>query len=212
MPSELVMLVDDDPSVAKSLNRVFRSVGLDVETYASGESFLTREPPNCPSCLVLDVRMPDTSGLDLQETLNQNKMEIPIVFITGHADVPTSVRAMKAGAVDFIEKPFRPQELLDAVRRAIARDSERRVELGRRAKIEERFLTLTPRERQVFGLVASGLPNKQVAFELGASEKTIKVHRGRVMQKMRADSLPALVRMADGVRFDKPFSPGTPRH
>ena len=212
MSSKLVMLVDDDPSVAKSLVRVFRSVGLDVETYDSAESFLTREPPNRPSCLLLDVRMPGTSGIDLQETLKKSKLDIPIVFITGHADVPTSVRAMKAGAVDFIEKPFRTQELLAAVQRAIARDSEQRLESYRRVDIEKRFLSLTPRERQVFSLVTDGPANKQVAYDLGASEKTIKVHRGRVMQKMRADSLAELVRMADTIGLDKPSGPGSPGH
>ena len=203
----LAIVVDDDPSVSNSLRRLFRSVGMAVETYDSAESFLTREPPVRPSCLILDVRMPGVDGLDLQEALKRSNVDIPIVFITGHADVPTSVKALKAGAFDFLEKPFEDRELLDAVRRGIRRDSQTRRERARRDDIETRFLTLTPREREVMALVASGLSNKQVAYELGAAEKTIKIHRGRVMQKMQADSLPELVRMEDDLLSRRPPSP-----
>ncbi len=203
----LAIVVDDDPSVSNSLRRLFRSVGMAVETYDSAESFLTREPPVRPSCLILDVRMPGVDGLDLQEALKRSNVDIPIVFITGHADVPTSVKALKAGAFDFLEKPFEDRELLDAVRRGIRRDSQTRRERARREDIETRFLTLTPREREVRALVASGLSNKQVAYELGAAEKTIKIHRGRVMQKMQADSLPELVRMEDDLLSRRPPSP-----
>ena len=207
MSDGLAIVIDDDPSVSNSLRRLFRSVGMAVETYDSAESFLTREPPVRPSCLVLDVRMPGVDGLELQEALKQSNVDIPIVFITGHADVPTSVKALKAGAFDFLEKPFEDRELLDAVRRGIRRDSQPRRERARRENIEARFLTLTPREREVMALVASGLSNKQVAYELGAAEKTIKIHRGRVMQKMQADSLPDLVRMADDLPSSHPPSP-----
>ncbi len=207
MSDGLAIVVDDDPSVSNSLRRLFRSVGIAVETYDSAESFLTREPSVRPSCLVLDVRMPGVDGLDLQEALKRSNVDIPIVFITGHADVPMSVKALKAGAFDFLEKPFEDRELLDAVRRGIRRDSQTRRERARREDIEARFLTLTPREREVMALVASGLSNKQVAYELGAAEKTIKIHRGRVMQKMQADSLPELVRMADDLPSRRPPSP-----
>ena len=207
MSDGLAIVVDDDPSVSNSLRRLFRSVGMAVETYDSAESFLTREPSVRPSCLVLDVRMPGVDGLALQEALKRSNVDIPIVFITGHADVPMSVKALKAGAFDFLEKPFDDRELLDAVRRGIRRDSQTRRERARRENIEARFLTLTPREREVMALVASGLSNKQVAYELGAAEKTIKIHRGRVMQKMQADSLPELVRMADDLPSRRPPSP-----
>ncbi len=207
MSDGVAIVVDDDPSVSNSLRRLFHSVGMAVETYDSAESFLTREPSVRPSCLVLDVRMPGVDGLDLQEALKRSNVDIPIVFITGHADVPMSVKALKAGAFDFLEKPFDDRELLDAVRRGIRRDSQTRRERARRENIEARFLTLTPREREVMALVASGLSNKQVAYELGAAEKTIKIHRGRVMQKMQADSLPELVRMADDLPSCRPPSP-----
>ncbi len=199
MSAGLVLVVDDDPSVANALARLFRADGLEAETYPSAEGLLGRESRDLPSCLVLDIRMPGMGGLDVQDTLRRNRVEIPIVFITGHADVPTSVQALKAGAIDFIEKPFDDETILSAVRNGLSKDSERRLEQKHQAEIEARYLTLTPRERQVMNLVTGGLSNKQVAYDLGAAEKTIKIHRGRVMVKMQAGSLPELVRFADVV-------------
>ena len=198
----LVIVVDDDPSVSGSLRRLFGTAGLDVETYDSADSFLTRDPTDGPTCLVIDVRMPGTDGLELQETLNRSKLDKPIIFISGHSDVPTSVRALKAGAFDFFEKPFEPEALLDAVQRGLEWDAERQSMRERRAGIESRYRLLTPREREVMSLVTSGLANKQVAWELGSAEKTVKIHRGRVMEKMQADSLAELVRMADVLNDD----------
>ena len=173
MAEGLALVVDDDPSVSNALARLFRSAGLEVETYPSAEAFLGRESRDLPSCLVLDIRMPGVGGLDVQDTLRRNRVEIPIVFITGHADVPTSVQALKAGAIDFIEKPFDEETILRAVRNGLSKDSERRLEQKHRAEIEARYLTLTPRERQVMNLVTRGLSNKQAAYDLGAAEKTI---------------------------------------
>ena len=198
-PRPLVLLVDDDADVRKSLERLIRSVGLDVETFDSAGAFLRRKSPEGPACLVLDVRMPGASGLDLQQKLSDAGLNLPIVFMTGHGTVPMSVRAMKAGAVDFLQKPFDDQVLLDSVQKAIDLDRQSRAAQAERREIERRIKTLTPREQEVFRLVVSGLLNKHVAGELGTSEKTVKVQRAKVMQKMQADSLADLVRMAERV-------------
>jgi FixJ family two-component response regulator len=197
----VVFIVEDDPAVRRAIGRLIRSAGLTVQLFASAQEFLkfeqSAERPDLPSCLVLDVRLPGLNGLELQQMLAGRGAEIPIIFITGHGDVPMSVRAMKAGAVEFLTKPFRDRDLLGAIQSGLERD---RLVRKRRAEItglRRRWDSLTPREREVFSLVARGLPNKQVAAELGASEKTIKVHRGKVMRKMKAGSLADLVRMAD---------------
>jgi FixJ family two-component response regulator len=193
----IVFVVDDDASVCLSLKRLLRSIGLEARTFASAQEFLRGERPNAPGCLILDVRLPGLSGLDLQEELAAEKIDLPIVFITGHGDIPMSVRAMKAGAVEFLTKPFREQDLLEAIQRGI---EQHRVVRRHNAEIrilQQRYALLTPREREVFPRVTSGLLNKQIAAELGASEKTIKVHRGQVMQKMKAESLADLIHMAE---------------
>lgn len=195
----IVFIVDDDESVRKALARLIASVGLEVQTFPSPAAFLAHPRPDRPACVVLDLRMPGTSGLTVQEELAKAGADLPILFLTGHADVSTSVRAMKAGAVDFLEKPLHDQALLDAIHRALGRARELRGARSEREGIARRVATLTPREREVLALVVAGLPNKLVADRLGASEKTIKVHRARVMQKMRADSLAHLVRMAQVV-------------
>jgi FixJ family two-component response regulator len=191
-----VFIVDDDPSVRKSLVRLIKSVGLTVQDFPSAQDFLDSQQDKGPSCLVLDVRMPGLSGLDLQEELKIRQWPIPIIFITGHGDVTMSVRAMKAGAADFLEKPFNDQELVDAVNKALAQDQQTKLEQRKVVELKERAATLTPRENEVFGLVVRGLLNKQIAYDLGMSEKTVKVHRARVMKKMSVDSLASLVRMA----------------
>jgi FixJ family two-component response regulator len=196
-PAAVVFVVDDDPSIRKSLSRLISEAGYDVQAYASPREFLARQPTTGPSCLVLDVRMPGGTGLDLQQTLARAVHEIPIIFITGHGDIPMSVNAMKAGAVDFLTKPFAAKDLLDAIQRAVAKDTR---DLGAEARQEEiraRVKLLTPRESQVFALVVTGMLNKQIASELGVGEKTVKVHRARVMEKMQAGSVAALVRLAD---------------
>lgn len=194
-----VFVVDDDASVLRSLERLIRSVGLNVETFTSPKEFLAADRPNWPSCLVLDVRMPGMSGLDLQEELIAAGYSMPVIFLTGHGDIPMSVRAMKAGAMDFLQKPFNDQDLLDAIHRAIDKDRRTRQERIELSEIQRRVDSLTPREREVFGLVVKGRLNKQIAYELGLSEKTVKVHRARVMEKMQAESLANLVRWADKV-------------
>ena len=202
MSDAIVYVVDDDETVRRSLARLVRSAGLKVDTFASAQAFLEHKGQNRPSCLVLDVRLPGLSGLDLQAAMGQSQRAMPIIFITGRGNVPMTVRAMKGGAQDFLEKPFDDQELLDAIQRALARSQEARAEDAERADIERRLATLTPRERQVLELVVAGMLNKQIAGELGAAEKTIKVHRGRVMKKMQADSVAGLVRMTQKTRVD----------
>jgi FixJ family two-component response regulator len=198
-PSATVFVVDDDASVRKSLSRLIAEAGYRVQAFASPREFLAREPTAGPSCLVLDVRMPGATGLELQQTLASAAHEIPIIFITGHGDISMSVQAMKAGAVDFLTKPFAARELLDAIGRAVAKDTH---DLGTQARDDEiraRLRLLTPRESQVFALVVTGMLNKQIAAELGIGEKTVKVHRARVMEKMQADSVATLVRLADAL-------------
>ena len=191
-----VFVVDDDPSIRRALTRLLRSVGLAVDAYAGAQEFLDAYDPARPGCLVLDVRMPHISGLELQQALAQRAVELPIIFITGHGDVPMSVRAMRAGAIDFLPKPFHDQDLLDAIQRAIARDAELRAARAVRVDVLRRVELLTPREREVLVLVTAGKMNKEIAAQLGASEKTIKVHRARVMKKMGAESVAELVVLA----------------
>jgi len=196
----IVYVVDDDPSVLKSLERLLRSAGYDVKTFKSALGFLgflDFQYPDAPGCLILDVKIPELGGLELQERLAEREISLPIIFITGHGTVSMSVRAMKAGAIDFLQKPFLDTDLLDVVSRTIAMDREAKRQQRRLRKLRERLRTLTPREYEVFGLVVTGMLNKQIAFDLGTAEKTIKVHRARVMEKLGAQSLPDLVRFAE---------------
>ncbi len=193
----VVCLIDDDPSVRDALDGLLRSVGLQVRSFGSAQEFLRAKLPDAPACLVLDVRLPGPSGLDFQRDLAQSNSSLPIIFITGHGDIPMSVKAMKAGAVEFLTKPFRDQELLDAIQQGIERDRTRRQEAAIVAGLQERYRGLTPRERDVMARVVTGRLNKQIAADLDLSEVTVKVHRGQVMRKMLAKSLADLVRMAD---------------
>ena len=204
MNDAVVYVVDDDDSVCRALARLLRSVGLAAETFPSAGAFFEHPAPDLPACLILDIRLPGPSGLDLQEALSQAGRDLPIVFITGHGDVPSSVRAMKGGAIDFLQKPFNDQELLDCIQRALARSREQRIQRAERAEVQSRLDTLTPREREVLLQVVTGKLNKQIAGDLGIAEKTIKVHRGRVMQKMRANSVADLVRMVEKVGLASP--------
>ncbi|KRR16456.1 two-component system response regulator [Bradyrhizobium lablabi] len=193
----IVFVIDDDSSVREALSSLFRSVGLRVEAFGSAHEFLQLKLPNVPSCLILDIRLPRVSGLDFQAELAKADIHIPVIFMTGHGDIPMTVRAMKAGAVDFLTKPFRDQDMLDAVTAAIERDRNSRDEAKVLSNLHELFATLTPRERQVMALVTTGLMNKQIAAEIGLAEITVKIHRGHIMRKMGAKSLPDLVRMAE---------------
>ena len=196
MNAPIIFVVDDDMLMRKALSSLIRSAGLNVVVFSSANEFLAQKSPEVPACLVLDVYLPDMDGMELQQELARKHNNIPIIFITGHGDIPMSVRAMKAGAVEFLPKPFRDQDLLDAIQQAIQRDAKALEQRSEVAKLQSRYELLTPREREVLGLVIRGLLNKQIASQLGAAEITIKVRRGQVMQKMQAESLADLIRMA----------------
>ncbi|GLR88126.1 response regulator transcription factor [Bradyrhizobium iriomotense] len=200
----IVLVVDDDPSVRRALTNLFESVGLKVAAFGSAQEILQSKPPEVPSCLVLDIRLPGLSGLDLQADLAKANIHTPIIFITGHGDIPMTVRAMKSGAVDFLTKPVRDQDMLDAVQAAIERDRKRREIEKTVSNVRSRFESLTPRERDVLSLVASGKMNKHVAAELGLAEITVKIYRGQIMRKMGAKSLAELVKMNEALGIQPP--------
>ena len=195
----IVFVVDDDPSVREGLMDLASSVGLKAKAFSSAQEFLQHKRPDVPACLVLDVRLPGSSGMDLQRELAQSEEPLPIIFITGHGDIPMSVRAIKAGAVEFLTKPFRDQDLLDAIQQALKADLAAREQRARAAELRGRYESLTQREREVMRLVVTGLLNKQIAGELGTSEVTVKMHRGQVMHKMKAESVVDLLRMSEAI-------------
>ena len=199
IPEATVFVVDDDPLVRKSIEQLIKSVGLNVHTFSSAQEFLDQDLPDTPSCLVLDIRMPSLSGLDLQDELVKRGLTTPVIFITGHGTVPMSVRAMKAGAVDFLQKPFEDQDLLDAIHRAIEQNKRTRLEQAEIGEIKRRVESLTSREYEVLVLVVAGMLNKQIAYDLELSENTVKTHRARIMQKMQVESLADLVRLTEKV-------------
>ena len=203
----VVFVVDDDPSVRRAIQRLVESVGLQVELFGSAHEFLRSERPNAPSCLVLDIRLPGISGLDFQRELADANIHIPVIFITAHGDIPMTVRAMKAGAVEFLTKPFRDQDLLDALHLALERDRTRRLQEAEVARLRDRYELLTPREREVLPWVVSGLLSKQIADAIGATEATVKVHRSQLMRKMGANSVADLVRMAEKIGISVPKQP-----
>jgi FixJ family two-component response regulator len=207
--TSVVFVVDDDPSVRRAIKRLVESVGLQVEAWGSAHEFLRNQRPDAAGCLVLDVRLPGKSGLDLQRELTEANIHIPIIFITAHGDVPMTVRAMKAGAVEFLTKPFRDQDLLDAIQHALQRDNARRAQEEEAARLQEHMASLTRRERELLPWVVSGLLNKQIADAIGSSEATVKVHRGQIMRKMGASSIVDLVRMTEklGIVAAKPHDP-----
>jgi FixJ family two-component response regulator len=198
-PRSIVFVIDDDDSVRRALQRLIRSVGLRVELFGSAHEFLERDRPNIPSCMILDIRLPGMSGLDFQRRLAEAKIHIPIIFITGHGDIAMTVRAMKAGAVEFLTKPFNDQDLLDAIQHALEQDRVRRQQEAEIATLRERFESLTPREQEILPRVVSGLLNKQIAGEIGTTEATVKVHRSQLMRKMGSKSVADLVRMAERI-------------
>jgi FixJ family two-component response regulator len=206
-PPQFVFVIDDDLSTRETLSSLIRSIGLQVELFGSVQEFLQRKRPDAPSCLVLDIRLPGISGLDFQRKLADSNISIPIIFITGHGDIQMSVRAMKAGAIEFLTKPFRDQDLLDAIHAALEKDREKRQRDAEIAELRARFAALTPREREVLPLVVSGRLNKQIAADIGTSEAAAKVHRSQLMRKMHADSVAELVRMAEKMGIHVPARP-----
>ena len=206
-PEAIVFVVDDDPSVRSAIKRLIASVGLQVELFGSAQEFLASRLPNLPSCLILDIRLPGISGLALQRQLAEANVQIPIIFITAHGDIPMTVRAMKAGAVEFLTKPFGDQDLLDAIHLALERDRTRRQQEEELAALRERFESLSPREREIVGMVVSGMLNKQIAARIGTAENTVKVHRSRAMEKMQAKSLADLIKMMERLQVPRGHTP-----